>query len=143
MPTVYLIAQPTVRRQGGAPDLTPLAKFGEVRVLVLSGEYPTYNASQVLEKMDKRLDSFDPHQDFLVWAGGDTLAAFMVGALLANRFAEDRTITHFTWLRFERDRRADGSRDNERGEYVPIRVPLFLPSADVANVGAQQSLAGA
>ena len=116
MSRVFLIAQPTIAKNGHLPDLTPLADYGEVTLVVEVGERPD------------RLKDFDAETDYLVWAGGDTLSAVMAGAILTqlgHRF--------FRWLRFERGRRkgvaeaggqARVERDDNRGWYTPVEVML-------------------
>jgi len=126
MPTVYLIAQPTVSRGGDLPKLKPLAEWGEVRVLINPGEDPRYHPGRALGRIRARLAGFDPARDFLVWAGGDTLAAVLVGAVLMDFATEEgATFETFQWLRWERGRDAHGNRSDTEGKYVRITVPLF------------------
>lgn len=122
MPTVYLIAQPTVKRNGVQPDLTPLAKFGDVKVVLPSGDNPSRRPSHAVRVIDDRLNNFNPDTDFLVWAGGDTLSAIMVGYLLAEYH-----ITVFTWLRFDREREQGTGRRLETGYYTPVAVDMRDP----------------
>ena len=72
--------------------------------------------------MASRFQGFNPDTDFLVWAGGDTLAALLVGMLLM-----EREVYRFQWLRYERKRLDDGSRTDEGAAYVPITVDLRDP----------------
>jgi hypothetical protein len=125
MPTVYLIAQPTVSRGGQLPKLEPLAAWGEVRVLVHPGEDPRYNPKRALDRIRSRLADFDPATDYIVWAGGDTLAAVLVGAVLSDFAVDEETpFECFRWLRWERGKDPRGGRTDEGGTYVPITVPL-------------------
>lgn len=117
-PVVYLIAQPTVSRNKKPMDLAPLYEHGDVQVLCPAGDAPTFTPVRCVEVMEQRLVNFDPTCDFLVWAGGDTLAAVMAGMLLAE--AGHYT---FTWLRWERDRTDDGGR-LETGRYRPVRIDI-------------------
>lgn len=127
--TVYLIAQPTVPRQKpdgsrGQMDMTPLYEHGEVRVLVQAGEYPGFHPARCLDKIEQRLADFNPDTDCLAWLGGDTLSAVLTGFVLATKL-HDVDDPHVTYLRFDRARLPDGSRDNTTGKYIPVRVPLF------------------
>ena len=119
MPTVFLIAQPTVKRNGVQPDLTPLAKFGDVKVVLPSGDNPSRRPSQAVRVIDDRLRNFDPATDFLAWAGGDTLSAIMVGYLMAEYH-----INAFTWLRFDREREQGTGRRLDTGYYTPVVVDM-------------------
>lgn len=141
-PTVYLIAQPSIpRHSDNRPrDLSPLYEHGKVEVLVQTGDQPTFHPERCMELIDRRLANFDPDVDMLAFAGGDTLAAVLTGAVLASKFYDDeRDDIHITWLRYERGRARDGSRVMEGSRYVPIRVPLF-PSVLDAEAPAQDSL---
>jgi hypothetical protein len=127
--TVYLIAQPTVSNDGRLPKLEPLAKYGTVRVLVNPGEDPRYKPQRALDLIVKRLADFNPADDYLVWAGGDTLAAVLTGIVLADLSCnDDKPFTSFRWLRWERGKDKWGKRTDEGGHYVPIRVPLPNPN---------------
>lgn len=130
MPTVYLIAQPTIPRRGKLPDLTPLYEHGEVQVLIQSGEYPTFNPEQCYEHIKARLADFDPETDFLVWAGGDTLAAVITGVVLA-----DMGFGWFRWLRHERGRDPVDPkiRTDAGSNYQPVMVDISnIQPADAA-----------
>lgn len=128
MPTVYLIAQPTVAGNGSLPKLEPLAEWGTIKVLINPGEDPRYNPKLAMKRIRSRLADFNPELDFLAWAGGDTLAAVLTGVVLAD-FAidEEDPFDSFQWLRWERGRDAStGKRTEENGKYVRMTVPLFL-----------------
>lgn len=120
VPLVYLIAQPTVKRDGSTPDLTPLAEFGEVKVLINSGEYPALHPERCLSLIEKRLETFDEEVDYLAWAGGDTLAAVLVGVVL-----ERMEMTSIKWLKFQRGWDGNGNRDLDKSYYREVVVPLF------------------
>lgn len=126
MPTVYLIAQPTVSRNGSLPKLEPLAEHGDVRVLVPAGDRPAFQPERTLDQIYRRLENFNPNEDFLVWAGGDTLAALLTGVALI-----DRNVEKFKWLRYERGRDSDGNRTDEGARYVPIEVNLEQLALDI------------
>lgn len=127
MSRVFLIAQPTIAKSGHLPDLTPLADYGEVTLVTEVGENPSFKPGEVFQRAVDRLKDFDAENDYLVWAGGDTLSAVMAGAILmqhGHRF--------FRWLRFERGRRKGVAeqgkqrveRDDNRGWYTPVEVML-------------------
>ncbi len=126
MPTVYLIAQPTIARSGSLPNLEPLGEHGDVRVLVPAGDRPTFQPNRTLQQIAKKLEEFDPSQDFLAWAGGDTLAAVLTGVIL-----EARGVEKFSWLRYERGRDSNGQRTDDGARYVPIVVDLGDPQLDL------------
>ncbi len=116
--TVYLIVQPTVSRHGETPDLTPLAVFGEVVVLVQPGDNPLHRSLSTLDNIKKRLAAFDHTKDFITAAGGGAIAAVLVGVALS-----DMGVETFTWLSAHRQVE-DGKRTNRIERYIPIRVDL-------------------
>lgn len=124
-PVVYLIAQPTVSRTKKPPVLDDLYNHGDVQVVCPTGDSPTFKPRECLAAMEQRLEQFDPDVDFLVWAGGDTLAAVFAGLLLA-----EREVYEFTWLRYERRRLEDGTRTDDGAKYVPVRINLCDPGDD-------------
>ncbi len=119
MPTVFLIAQPTIARSGSLPNLEPLGEHGNVKVLVPAGDRPTFQPTRTLEQIANRLKDFNPEEDFLVWAGGDTLAAVLTGVVLS-----DMGVERMRWLRYERGRNSDGTRTDAGAKYVPVEVDL-------------------
>lgn len=137
-PVVYLIAQPTVSRNKTKPfDLNPLYDHGEVQVVLPMGDSPTFTPIKCMDVIEKRLEAFDPDIDFLVWAGGDTLAAVMVGLALAQM-----EIWCFRWLRYERARLPDGSRTDIGAKYTPVDIDLSDPSYEGSDDTEQQPLTG-
>lgn len=124
---VYLIAQPSLSRKKAPVNITPLYEHGELKLVLPQGDSPTFAPKKCIDLMGKRLfpeegEEYNPDYDYLVWAGGDTLAALLTGMLLA-----EREIWSFKWLRYERARLADGSRTDEGATYVPITVDLTDP----------------
>lgn len=131
MPKVYLIAQPTVTRAGKLPNLEPLAEHGEVHTVVQAGENPTDYPERNMRMIAERLKRFDANADFVVWAGGDTLAALMVGAVL-----ERQGVARFRWLRYER--RVDpvtGNRTDDGAVYIPHIINIY-PQGDLNAVAS-------
>lgn len=123
---VYLIAQPTVSRTKKNMNLDPLYEHGEIKVVLPVGDAPAFSPNKCVSVMSARFKEFDPEQDFLVWAGGDTLAALMVGYLL-----HQRGFTVFNWLRYERKRLPDGTRTDDGAIYVPVRIDLRDPQLEL------------
>lgn len=121
--TVYLIAQPTISRHGKQlmSDPAPLTRYGDLKVLVLAGEFPAFNPERCLTLITERLARYEPDLDYVVWAGGDTLGAVLTGAAL-------RALGHtrMTWLRFDRGRDPTDPdvRTDHDGRYIPVDVPL-------------------
>lgn len=137
-PTVYLIAQPTVSRRKAPPDLAPLYDHGEVRVVLPMSDSPTFKPVRCYEVMEDRLSHFDPELDFLVWAGGDTLSAVLIGMMLVN---QEQPIWKFNWLRYERHRNADGSRTDKGAKYVPVVIDLRDPQTDLLEETSERATA--
>lgn len=117
-PVVYLIASPSVAKDK-AINLTPAYEHGEVHVVVPPGKAPVFEAELCMDIIEKHLEDFDPDVDYLLWAGGDALAAIMAGMALANM-----DIWCFTWLRYERRRLPNGQRVNDGAKYVPVTIDL-------------------
>ncbi len=117
---VYLIHQPSIAKRGPQPDLNKLAGHGELHMLIRAGEHVTRDPRRALRLITERLDGFDPLEDALVWLGGDTLAAVLVGVALAELGHED-----VRWLWYDRPPLPGGGRDDAAGVYRPITVPLF------------------
>lgn len=125
-PVVYLIAQPTVSRKKKPLDLSQLYEHGEVQVLCPTGDSPSFTPVKCIDAMDSRFQHYDPRVDFLVWAGGDTLAAVFAGMMLA-----EREIYTFRWLRWERDREEGSGRRLDTGKYVPVIIDISADEAEV------------
>jgi hypothetical protein len=122
---VFLVQEPTIPKFGGKPlDITPLLWWGKVRVLMERGQQASFRPSQAMVQIHERLKDFNPERDFIAVAGGDTLAVVMVGAILVQLGH-----SYFFWLRFERTRLPDGTRDPSTGAYTPIYVPLSTEAA--------------
>ena|SRR5690242_10862319 len=118
---VFLIAQPTIPKNGQLPDLTPLADFGDIKVVIEAGDYPSFKPGEAWKRVNDRLRDFDAEQDYLVWAGGDTLSSVMAGAALTQMGHR-----RFRWLRFERGVvKSTGERDNLRGKYSVVEISLL------------------
>jgi hypothetical protein len=119
-PIVFVLAEPSIPKSstGRVIDLTPLNEWSDdVRFLVLRGQFPTFAEDGLYRQVLGSLGQFDPQTDFLVWAGGDALSALMAGMALGSM-----GIKRFRWLRHERTKLPDGTRDASRGRYVPIWI---------------------
>jgi hypothetical protein len=114
---VYLIAQPSVKRNGQSPDLTPLGEHGEITVLIEAGIYPSHNADRATNLINTRLSNFDYNYDMIAWAGGDTIAAIIVGIALA-----DLQIPWFWYLRYERKRCKETGKRLDKGYYKKVKI---------------------
>jgi hypothetical protein len=111
-------------------NLDPLYDHGELRVVLPTGDAPAFRPGECMNTMAARFEHFDPELDFIVWAGGDTLAAVMVGFLL-----HERGFHVFNWLRYERRRLDDGSRTDDGAKYYPVKVDLRDPQANLELAG--------
>ena len=121
-PNVCLIHQPSIDRRGRSPNLEPATAHGNLRVILESGDYPVFQVEKCIRKLVARLNGFEGQKDSLLWAGGDTLAAFLTGAVMYAMGAPE-----VNWLRFERGTNSEtGERDNENGVYNRIIIPLDL-----------------
>lgn len=119
-PTVFLVQEPTVPKHNGKViDLTPLQWHGNVVVLLERGQNASIRPTSAFFQLKERLTSFDPDRDFIAMAGGDSLG-FAIASTVLRELGHD----HFTYLRFDRTRLPDGSRDPTSGSYIPVLVPL-------------------
>jgi hypothetical protein len=125
-PIVYLVQKPSVpKNTGKILDTTPLKRYGNVVTLVDVDQYPSFRPHEALRQISERLKGFNPERDYIAVAGGDSLGVILTGVVLADLGHE-----YFQYLRFERARRPDGTRDPAKGGYALVEVPLFLPEAD-------------
>lgn len=138
-PTVYLIAQSAPSRRKAPIQLGPLTEHGDVKAVLPLGNSPTFHPKSCLEIIEESLfpsrggKEYDPEVDFLVWAGGDMLAAVMVGMILA-----EREIWCFKWLRYERHRLPTGERVDEGATYAPMVIDLSDPPEDFCQINSLQ-----
>lgn len=122
---VFLICEPSVKksktRGGTLPNMMPLFAHGNVIVLLNSQDpRPISDPEGALTLIQDRLKDFNPAEDSLAWAGGDTVAAMLVGVAL-----ERRGIEQITWLRYDRAVRADGGRTDEGARYTPVPIIIY------------------
>jgi hypothetical protein len=116
-PRVFLIAEPSVRHNGEFPTLTPLAEYGDIKTVIPSSLYVSRHPDTAMQIIQTKMKDFDPERDYLVWAGGDTLGAVLVGAFLYSHVPEGVKIR---WLRWQRNRDKDGKRTESGGTYQLI-----------------------
>ena len=95
----------------------------EVVVLLPTGIQPWRNPKRVMSKFAAKLTDFDPIHDRIVWAGGDTLAALMIGYLLC-----ELEVDNILWLKWERVRDAAGNWTDEGGYYREVPISLYEES---------------
>jgi hypothetical protein len=122
VPKVFLIAQPSVTKEGGFPKLDGLGEFGEVHVLVVQGDSPSFKPEKTLSDILRQLgELYNPAEDFVAWAGGDTLAAVLTGVAL-----ERQGHNEMTWLRYDRPYdQAARKRTDVGAKYVPVKITLY------------------
>lgn len=115
------------------PDLSDLGRYGEVRVLVHGNESPARRPQRIMDAIEDRFADFDADRDYIVWAGGDTLSAVMLGYLLA-----DMDVTQVRWLRWGNPRDPDNPSQRLPGRYIEHLVP-FLPEEQYTPPGAGEA----
>jgi hypothetical protein len=125
---VYLVQEPSVPKHGGRViDTTPLLWWGKVRVIMERTQAASFRPAQAYVQTCERLKTFNSDRDYVAIAGGDTLAQVLVGAALSE-------LGHiqFNYLRFDRTRLPDGTRDPSSGAYILTVVPLSKEAAIAA-----------
>ena len=119
-PRVYFVSAGIVRSDGNGPNYELLATFGTIKNLIEADEGPKYTYD-LPDRIMKRLESFDPDHDYIVWGGGDPLSLMLVGACLVESGVES-----FRWLRLDRAMNpATGRRFPWTGNYVPVTIELL------------------
>ena len=122
---VYLVQEPSVPKHSGkVMDISPLSWWGKVQVLLERSQAASFRPGPAYLQIGQRLKHFNPDKDYLTVAGGDVLGVILAGAVLAQMGH-----SHFYYLRFDRGRLPDGTRDPSRGAYIPLRVALTPEAA--------------
>ncbi len=117
---VFVIAQPSIKRDGSYPDLDPLKAHGDVIFVIPNTARPSDEPAEALDLVREQLENFDPVYDKLAWAGGDMLSAIMVGAVL-----QEYEIDSFWFLRYNRHRSRETGKRLQTGYYTPVRISLL------------------
>lgn len=120
---VWLLQEPP--KDKARFDIAGAEAFGRIVSVLVAGEQPGFRPAEAYDRIAKKLESLDPEEDFLLYAGGDPLTLLITGAVLAAR--EDVESVRF--LRFHRDRSRDG-RLSDDGRYVEVRVPVYVGDND-------------
>lgn len=98
-------------------DISTALTYGPMDYLLPRGERPSYAPAPAYRKLQQSLANVKP-EDFVVWAGGDPLAAIIGGMVLGQQgFSE------FNFLRWERMQDEDGRRIKE-GYYAPTKLVI-------------------
>jgi hypothetical protein len=109
--TVYVICEPAPRRDGvPAYDVSPAAMYGPIEFVFRHGFMsPSRDPEKAIIHAREVLSRFDDAVDYVVWAGGDPLAAILVGSELAK-------VAAYRYLRWEKSPTGTG------GNYVPVTI---------------------
>jgi hypothetical protein len=112
--TVYVICEPSDRRDGTpAYDVSPAAVYGPIKYIIPRGHpSPSRDTDAALVTIDEELAAFNACSDYILWAGGDPLAAVLVGHVLSD-------VSSYTYLRWEKNPTSIG------GNYVPVTVDIL------------------
>jgi hypothetical protein len=100
-------------------DLSSAARYGVIMPIFEIGDRPSLLPAQHLMKARKVLRDFEEERDYILWAGGDPIAPFLIGTAL-----RELPINSYTYLRWEKERGLDGRRNPNMGYYVPVKVRL-------------------
>lgn len=99
-------------------DLSSANRYGTIRFVFNRDEHPSLTPSESLVQAQKVLANFDPHNDYVCYAGGDPLSIAIT--FLALKALRIHTVQ---FLRYDRERGRDGG-SSGHGFYVPVTVNL-------------------
>lgn len=132
-PRVYVLAEPSHRRDGEPFDLRPLATHGDLFFVCRSGHRPTSRPDTAYAHIFSKLSEFDSTQgDSLAWVGGDMLAVLLAGVAL-----RELGYVGVPWLRWQRSKHADGTM-SAIGEYV--RLWISFPETTLPDTAVPHAL---
>lgn len=116
MPRVFFPVQLPPR--SADRDLSSANRYGTVHFIMEAHPAPSMAPGQAIQQARKVLRDFNETEDYIAWAGGDPIATFIVGAILA-----ECGVKSVKWLKYDRERSPDGTRTGA-GFYTPITVRL-------------------
>lgn len=102
-------------------DLSSANRYGTVHFIMEANPPPSLAPGQAIQQTRKALRDFDETQDYIAWAGGDPVATFIVGAVLA-----EKGVRAVKWLKYDRERSPDGTRTGA-GFYTPVTIRFRTP----------------
>lgn len=105
---VFVVHDRSAGVDGRPVNLSAALSYGRLVPIFQERDWPGMNSEQGCRQIERRLRTYDPEKDFLLWAGGDPMALVMLGAwLFGNGIDQSR------WLRHNRKRDAQGNRTDE------------------------------
>lgn len=108
--TVYVV------QQNGKHDLSSASRYGRIEFIFPEPRYqPSLNLSEARRTVEQALETFDPEQDYIAWAGGDPLGMILIGNVYRGLFPS----RPMPMLRWERERDITGNRRSGMGFYTP------------------------
>ena len=125
MSRVFILQPPTRKR-----DLSSAQRYGTIVYLIDDPEFqPSLFPAKALMEIVNRLREWDyhPERDYVVFAGGDSVGALMLGQITSafGRVSRGNTTTKFyRTLRWDRELQPDGTRAG--GFYTPVVVPFAV-----------------
>jgi hypothetical protein len=100
------------------PDLSSAASYGKLDYIFNGGEKVFALPGPSRFKARKKLEGFNPEEDYILWPGvGDPIAYAIVIDILASM-----DVDFYSLLNWDRKRSPDGTRESGQGFYVPIRI---------------------
>lgn len=112
-PIIWRIQEPHCKIEADR-DYTSIAGYGEMRTILGPYDNPSVDATSALDKLNAvRTEIQDG--DFILWAGGDPMSAFLAGVCLAH----DKISKRVKWLRWDKRTDASGNR-TKHGYYTPV-----------------------
>lgn len=120
---VFLLVNADPRQRDWHKKWARLNDWGEIIPLLDDGyrvfEDPLATYALMLDALEKH--KFIPETDLFAWVWGNPFPLLLMGVLL-EKFEADS----FTFLQIRRDRRDDGSYDDDTLRFEPVHVPLGM-----------------
>ena len=125
MSRVFILQPPTRKR-----DLSSAQRYGTIVYLIDDPEFQAslFPAKALMEIVNRLREwDYNPERDYVVFAGGDSVGALMLGQITSafGRITRRNIIPKFyRTLRWDRELQPDGTRAG--GFYTPVVVPFAV-----------------
>lgn len=107
---VFAIHEPHTSR-----DVKSAERFGRVTFLLAKEDNPSIFPGPAANKLAQRLSDleYDPSIDYIMWAGGDSMAMLMAGIIIAKHHPDMQRLRYLRWDRDINDKTVGAYREGE------------------------------